>query len=45
MLITYLIFYHQMLTDSTAQEDQQCNAAKLLEVAILQCQGRIDEVE
>jgi len=34
-----------MLTDSTAQEDEQCNAAKLLEVAILQCQGRIDEVE
>lgn len=33
----------KMLTDSTAQEDQQCNAAKLLEVAILQCQGRIDE--
>lgn len=33
-----------MMTDSSAQEDQQCNAAKLLEVTILQCRGQIDHV-
>ncbi|XP_073245306.1 importin-7-like [Porites lutea] len=32
----------KMMTDSSAQEDQQCNAAKLLEVTILQCRGQID---
>ncbi|KAJ7370960.1 importin-7 [Desmophyllum pertusum] len=34
----------QMLTESSVQEDQQCNAAKLLEVTILQCHGHIDQV-
>jgi len=33
-----------MMTDSSAQEDQQCNAAKLLEVTILQCSGHMDQV-
>ena len=33
-----------MMTDSSAQEDQQCNAAKLLEVTILQCRGHMDQV-
>ena len=33
-----------MMTDSSAQEDQQCNAAKLLEVTILQCNGHMDQV-
>ena len=33
-----------MMTDSAAQEDQQCNAAKLLEVTILQCRGHMDQV-
>jgi len=33
----------KMMTDSSAQEDQQCNAAKLLEVTILQCRGHIDQ--
>lgn len=33
-----------MMTDSSAQEDQQCNAAKLLEVTILQCHGHMDQV-
>lgn len=33
----------KMLTDSSAAGDQQCNAAKLLEVTILQCHGQIDQ--
>ncbi|XP_020624379.1 importin-7-like [Orbicella faveolata] len=33
----------KMMTDSSAQEDQQCNAAKLLEVTILQCRGHMDQ--
>ncbi|KAJ7371004.1 importin-7 [Desmophyllum pertusum] len=33
----------KMLTESSVQEDQQCNAAKLLEVTILQCHGHIDQ--
>ena len=34
-----------MMTDSSAQEEQQANAAKLLEVTILQCRGQIDQVQ
>ncbi|KAL9955530.1 hypothetical protein ACROYT_G036866 [Oculina patagonica] len=33
----------KMMTDSSSQEDQQCNAAKLLEVTILQCRGHMDQ--
>jgi len=38
------MFLSKMMTDSSAQEDQQCNAAKLLEVTILQCRGHMDQV-
>ena len=38
------MFYPKMMTDSSSQEDQQCNAAKLLEVTILQCRGHMDQV-
>ena len=38
-------FYLQMMTDSSSAEDQQCNAAKLLEVTILQCRGHMDQVQ
>jgi hypothetical protein len=35
--------YFQILTGD-AGEDPECHAAKLLEVIILQCKGRIDQV-
>lgn len=38
------MFHPKMMTDSSSQEDQQCNAAKLLEVTILQCRGHMDQV-
>ena len=44
LTIRILFIYHQMMTDSSAGEDQQCNAAKLLEVTILQCHGLMDQV-
>lgn len=43
--VWFLLFHSKMLTDSSAQEDQQCNAAKLLEVTILQCRGHMDQVQ
>jgi importin-7 len=38
------VFFLQILTGTNvAPEESECNAAKLLEVIILQCKGQIDE--